>query len=134
MRYLVRERIFSITNDFWVTDEQGNNVFLVDGKALSLRETFELKDVSGLTLATIHKRFLTFTDTMEIEHDGAVVATVHKAVMSLLRHRAFIDLTDGRRRLLGPHSPGRKTPALGRRRLRAGARRVRPGEPVSPRG
>jgi uncharacterized protein YxjI len=74
MRYLVRERIFSITNDFWVTDEQGNDVFLVDGKALSLRETFELKDVSGLTLATIHKRFLTFTDTMEIEHDGAVVA------------------------------------------------------------
>ena len=97
MRYLVRERIFSITNDFWVTDEQGNDVFLVDGKALSLRETFELKDVSGLTLATIHKRFLTFTDTMEIEHGGAVVATVHKAVMSLLRHRAFIDLTDGRR-------------------------------------
>ena len=97
MRYLVRERIFSITNDFWVTDEQGSDVFLVDGKALSLRETFELKDVSGVTLATIHKRFLAFTDTMEIEHDGAVVATVHKAVMSLLRHRAFIDLADGRR-------------------------------------
>jgi uncharacterized protein YxjI len=97
MRYLVRERIFSITNDFWVTDEQGSDVFLVDGKALSLRETFELKDVSGVTLATIHKRFLAFTDTMEIEHDGAVVATVHKAVFSPLRHRAIIDLADGRR-------------------------------------
>jgi len=100
MRYLVRERIFSIANDFWVTDEQGNNVFLVDGKALSLRQTFELKDVSGLTLATIHKRFFAFTDTMEIEHDGAAAATVHKAVFSPLRHRAIIDLdprTDGRR-------------------------------------
>jgi uncharacterized protein YxjI len=97
MRYLVRERIFSITKDFWVTDEQGNDVFLVDGKALSLRETFELKDASGVTLATIHKRFLAFTDTMEIEHDGAVVATVHKAVFSPLRHRAVIDLSGGRR-------------------------------------
>jgi uncharacterized protein YxjI len=97
MRYLVRERIFSIANDFWVTDEQGNNVFLVDGKALSLRQTFELKDVSGVTLAAIHKRFFSFTDTMEIEHDGTVAATVHKAVISPLRHRAIIDLADGRR-------------------------------------
>ena len=42
MRYLVRERLFSITDDFWVTDEQDNRVFLVDGKALRLRQTFEL--------------------------------------------------------------------------------------------
>jgi uncharacterized protein YxjI len=40
MRYLVRERIFSITDDFWVTDEQGSDVFGVDGKALRIRETF----------------------------------------------------------------------------------------------
>jgi uncharacterized protein YxjI len=97
MRYLVRERLFSITDDFWVTDEQGNKVFLVDGKALRLRETFELKDAAGQKLATIHKRFLTFTDAMEIEHDGAVVATVHKAVISPLHHRSFIDIPGGGR-------------------------------------
>ena len=97
MRYLVRERLFSITDDFWVTDEQGSKVFLVDGKALRLRETFELKDASGDTLAIIRKRFLTFTDAMEIEYDGAV-ATVHKAVISPLHHRAVIDIP-GRGRL-----------------------------------
>jgi uncharacterized protein YxjI len=97
MRYLVRERLFSITDDFWVTDEQGNEVFLVDGKALRLRETFELKDTAGQKLATIHKRFLTFTDAMEIEHDGAVVAIVHKAVVSPLHHRAIIDIPGGDR-------------------------------------
>jgi uncharacterized protein YxjI len=92
MRYLVRERLFSIGEDFWVTDEQGDRVFLVDGKALRLRETFELKDASGQTLATIHKKFLTFTDAMEIEHDGALAATVRKAVISPLHHRAVIDI------------------------------------------
>ena len=97
MRYLVRERLFSITDDFWVTDEHDNRVFLVDGKALRLRETFELKDASGEVLATIHKRFLTFTDAMEIEHGGAVVATVHKAVISPLHHRSFIDIPGGGR-------------------------------------
>jgi len=67
MRYLVRERIFSITDDFWVTDAHGNDVFLVDGKALRIRETFELKDASGQLLATIRKKLLAFTDTLEIE-------------------------------------------------------------------
>ena len=98
MRYLVRERLFSITDDFWVTDERGDRVFLVDGKALRLRETFELKDASGTVLATIHKKFFSFTDAMDIEHDGAVVATVHKAVISPLHHRAVIDIP-GRGRL-----------------------------------
>jgi uncharacterized protein YxjI len=92
MRYLVRERLFSIGDDFWVTDEQGDRVFLVDGKAMRLRETFELKDASGQTLATIHKKFFTFTDAMEIEHDGALAATVRKAVISPLHHRAVIDV------------------------------------------
>ena len=92
MRYLVRERLFSITDDFWITDQQGEKVFLVDGKALRLRETFELKDASGAKLAIIRKKFLTFTDATEIEHDGAVAATAHKAVISPLFHRSVIDL------------------------------------------
>ena len=92
MRYLVRERLFSISDDFWVTDERGDKVFLVDGKALRLHETFELKDASGAILATIRKKFLAFTDTMEIEHDGAVAATVRKKLFSPLHHRAVIDI------------------------------------------
>jgi uncharacterized protein YxjI len=95
MRYLVRERVFSIGDDFWITDEQGNRVFLVDGKALRLRATFELKDAAGVILATVKKKLIAVRDTMEIEHDGAVVATVRKALISPLRHRSVIDLADG---------------------------------------
>jgi hypothetical protein len=92
MRYLVRERLFSIGNDSWVTDEQGDKVFLVDGKALRLRETFELRDASGAVLATIRKKVVALTDTLEIEHDGAVAATVRKALFSPLHHRANIEI------------------------------------------
>jgi uncharacterized protein YxjI len=46
---------------------------------------------------TIHKKFLTFTDAMEIEHEGAVLATVHKAVISPLHHRSVIDIPGGGR-------------------------------------
>ena len=97
MRYLVREKIFSIKDDFWVTDENGNRVFFIDAKILSIRHTLELKDASGAVLATIKHKLLSFTDAMEIEDGGAVVATVHKAVFSPLHHRANIDLAGGGR-------------------------------------
>jgi uncharacterized protein YxjI len=95
MRYAIRERIFSIGDDFWVTDEQGNKVFLVDGKALRLRQTFELKDASRQHLATVRKKLIAVRETMEIERDGGLTATVHKALVSPLHHKSVIDLSDG---------------------------------------
>jgi uncharacterized protein YxjI len=89
--------MFSIGSDFWVTDEQGGQVFLVDGKAMSLRETLELKDLSGAVVATVHKKLLAMRDTMQVERGGQVVATVTKAMFSPLRHRSEIELADGSR-------------------------------------
>ncbi len=99
MRYLVRERLFDFKDDFWVTDERGDRVFYVDAKMLSLHNTLVLSDASGRRLASIKNKLLTFTDAMNIEHDGRVVATVHKAVFSPLHHRAIIDLHNGDGRL-----------------------------------
>jgi uncharacterized protein YxjI len=95
MRYMVRERIFSIGTDFWIEDEAGNRAFLVDGKALSLRETFELKDAEGNLRARIHKRLLAMRDTMDIEDGRGVVATVRPAFFSPVRHRYLVDLAGG---------------------------------------
>lgn len=95
MRYVVREQMFSIGDDFWITDEHRNRVFLVDGKAFRLRETLELKDGSGTVVATIRKKLLSMRDTLEVEHEGTVVATVRRALISPLRHRSVIDLADG---------------------------------------
>jgi uncharacterized protein YxjI len=97
MRYLVRERIFSFAASFWITDEDGVEVFYVDGQALRLRKTFELKDRSGAVLATIRQRLFALRGTIEIERDGAVIATVRRAFFSPIQHRYTIDLADGSR-------------------------------------
>jgi uncharacterized protein YxjI len=97
MRYLVRERIFSLGTDFWIEDEYGNRPFYVDGKALSLREACELRDADGNLLTRIHKKLLAMRDTMEIEADGRAVARVRPAFFSPIKHRYEIDLTDGQR-------------------------------------
>jgi uncharacterized protein YxjI len=95
MRYAVREKFFSIGDDFWITDEQGNRVLLADGKALRLRQTVELKDGSGAVVAVVRKKLLSVHETMEIERDGAPVATVRKALISPLHHKSVIDFANG---------------------------------------
>src|ERR1700722_6472206 len=97
MRYLVQERIFSLTNDFWIEDEAGNRALYVDGRALSLRETFELRDAGGNLLIMIRKKFFAVRETMEIEEAGGLTATVRRAFFSPLRHRYEIDLAGGAR-------------------------------------
>ena len=107
MRYMVRQRMFSIGDDFWITDERGDRAFLVDGsasldpaaappKALSIHQTLEIKDSSGAVAASVHKKLMALRDSMEIERDGRVIATVRQEMFSPLHHRSSIDLADGR--------------------------------------
>ena len=94
MRYLVRQQLFSLAANFWITDEAGNEVFLVDGHALQFRKTFELKDPSGAVLAMIRQQLFQFRAAMDIERDGAVIATVRSVPFSL-KNRYQVTLADG---------------------------------------
>jgi uncharacterized protein YxjI len=95
MRYAVQEKLFSIGDDFWITDERGGKAFLVDGKVLRMRQTLEIQDPDGRVLVTVRKKLVSMHETMEIEQDGALVATVRKALISPLHHRSTVDLADG---------------------------------------
>jgi uncharacterized protein YxjI len=95
MRYLVRERIFGIGDDYWIDDEHGEHAFLVDGKALRVRQTFQLKDVQGEVVAVIRRKMISLWETMEIERDGARLATVRKKRFTPLRNRFKARLADG---------------------------------------
>lgn len=95
MRYLVRDRIFGIGDDYWIEDDQGRKAFLVDGKAMRLRETFELKDPRGAVLIGIRKKVLALRDTMVVERGDAPLATVRRKRFSLLRNHFGVTLADG---------------------------------------
>ena len=94
-RYQMREKMFAIGDDFWVETEGGQRAFKVDGKALRLRSTFILESPSGEELFKIQEKKLHIRDTMEIERDGDTVATIKKALITPLRDRFAIELSDG---------------------------------------
>jgi uncharacterized protein YxjI len=94
-RYRMREKLFSIGDDFWIETEGGDRAFKVDGKALRIRSTFILEAPSGEELFKIQEKKLRIRDTMEIERDGETAATIKKALITPLRDRFTIELEDG---------------------------------------
>lgn len=95
MRFLVRDRLLGIGDDYWIEDEHGDKAFLVDGKAMRLRDTFELKDTRGRVLIDIRRKMFALRDTMVVERDGEPLATVRRKRLSLLRSHYRVSLAEG---------------------------------------
>jgi uncharacterized protein YxjI len=91
-QYLMREKLFSIGDDYWIETGGGERAFKVNGKALRVRETLVLEEPSGDELYTVREKKLRVRDTMEIERGGETVATVKKALVSPLRDRYSIEV------------------------------------------
>ena len=94
-RYTMREKLFSIGDDFWIEYDSGEKAFKVHGKAFRIRDTFVLESPSGEELFTIQEKKLSIRDKMEIERDGKTVATIKKALVSPLRDRYSIEVEGG---------------------------------------
>jgi uncharacterized protein YxjI len=91
----MRQRVWSLGQDYWVTDESGNRAFLVDGKVLAFRRTFELRGPQGEVYVVARKKVLALRDTMVIRSGGRHAATVRKKLFSPVRHSFTITLADG---------------------------------------
>jgi uncharacterized protein YxjI len=93
-RFVMRERLLAIGDDFWIENDQGERAYKVDGKAVRLRQTFVLEDASGDEVARIQERKLSIRDKIAIERGGDTAATVHKALIGI-RDRFAIDVENG---------------------------------------
>ncbi|MEU3311305.1 LURP-one-related family protein [Streptomyces sp. NPDC006662] len=101
MKYLVRDKLLAIGDDYWIEDEDGRHAFLVDGKALRLRDTLELKDPLGQVLITLRERLFGglglpgLRDAMTLERDGKRLAVIRRKRLSLLRNHFRVTMSEG---------------------------------------
>ena len=94
-RYQLRQKLFSIGEDFWIENDRGEHVYRVDGKLLRIRETFVMEDGYGSELATIKGKLIAIRPTMTVERDGQVIATVKKALFTVLHEHYSVELDGG---------------------------------------
>jgi uncharacterized protein YxjI len=92
----MKERMFSIGDNYWIENEHGRKVFNVDGKALRLRDTLRFEDEHGRELYHITAKMVDVRETMVIEdHGGRRAAVVHNAWFSPIRDKWQIDVPGG---------------------------------------
>ena len=95
-RYKIRQKLFSIGDDFWIENQDSQKVFKVDGKALRLRKTLIFEDMDGNELCQIQERWLPIKETMEIEDpDGKQMAVIKKALIAPLRDKWDVKVKGG---------------------------------------
>lgn len=92
MRYLLKQKLFSLGDDFFIKDEAGKDVYFVDGKAISFGDKLSFQDADRKELAYIKQRVFSWGPTYEISRNGQVVATVKKHVFALFHHRFTVDV------------------------------------------
>ncbi|MFJ3974480.1 LURP-one-related/scramblase family protein [Streptomyces sp. NPDC090021] len=95
MKYLVRDKMLAIGDDYRIEDEDGRHAFLVDGKALRFRDTLELKDPDGRILITLREKLFGFRDAMTLERDERRLAVIRRKRLSLLRNHFRVTLAEG---------------------------------------
>jgi uncharacterized protein YxjI len=93
VRFQMKEKLFSLGDDYWIEDHDGHRAYKVDGTAFRVRDTWHLRDEEGREVASIHEKLLTVRDTMVIEFGGKT-ATLKKALIGI-RERYVVEVEGG---------------------------------------
>jgi uncharacterized protein YxjI len=86
-RYLMREKLLALRDNYHIENDQRQRVFHVDGKLLRLRDTLLFKDMQGHELLKIQEKWLRGRHTMNIHRGNEVAASVHEAFVEVARDR-----------------------------------------------
>jgi uncharacterized protein YxjI len=92
VRYLLKQKLLSWGDDYYIRDDDGRDVYHVDGKAISWGGQLSLKDLEGRELAFIKQKLLKLSPTYEIYRNDELVAVVKKELFALLHHRFTVDV------------------------------------------
>ena len=92
MRFVMRQKIFALGDDFTIQDENGNDVYFVDGRAFSFGHKLSFQDMQGNELAFIQQKLLSWGPTYEIYVNGELQAVIKRELFSFLKHRFVVDV------------------------------------------
>ena len=95
MRFILKERIFSLRESYYIRDEQGENLWEVTGRLLSIRDKLTLRDLQGNVVATISSHLIALRPTYTIDRPGQPDATVKKDFINILREGFSVDMAGG---------------------------------------
>ena len=92
-RYIMRQRMVALGQDFNINNAAGQPVFKIDGKVRVIKESLKFRDMQGNLLYKLDEKVLRIRESFNIlKPDGQVAAKVHNAIFDPLRERFKIEV------------------------------------------
>jgi len=92
MRYVMRQKLLSLADNFTIKNEQEQDVFLVKGKVFSFGDKLSFQDLAGNELVFIDQRLLNWSPTYELWKGDKLLAVVKRELFSFIHHRFTVDV------------------------------------------
>ena len=95
-RYIMRQRIFALGQDFNINSAAGQPCFKIDGKVRLIKESLKFRDMQGNLLYKLDEKVIRIRESFDIlKPDGQLAAKVHNAIVDPLRERFTIEIPGG---------------------------------------
>lgn len=91
MRYVMRQKLFALADDYSIADEEGTEVYYVDGKFIAIGNQLSFQDMQQNELAFIKQKVLSWGPTYEIWHRGELEAVVKKELFTFFHCVFHVD-------------------------------------------
>ena len=78
MKLYMKQKVFALKDRFFVKDEDGRDVYLVEGEFLSLGKKLHIQDMAGKELAMVQQKLLTLLPKYNVIVEDEVVAEITK--------------------------------------------------------
>ena len=92
MRYVMKQKFFSLGDSFAIRNEEGQEVFIAQGKVISFGDQLTLRDASGEEVAYIRQKVFSWGPTYEIYRGGQLFAVVKKKLFTFFKHVFTVDV------------------------------------------
>ncbi len=92
MRYLMRQKWLSWGDDFHIQDQDGNDVYFVDGHVLTWGDKFSFQNLQGHELAFVEQQVFSWGPTYHVSLGGLPYATVKKELFTFFHCKFEVDV------------------------------------------
>lgn len=95
MRYLMKQKFFTLGADFAIKDENQQDHFVVSGKVFTIGRKWTFKDMQGNELARIEQQLMAWRRTFHVYRNNERAATITKSLFRLFGTSFHIDVAGG---------------------------------------
>jgi len=94
MRYIMKQKVFSLGSKFAIQSENGEDAFFVNGEPFALGHKLSFEDLQGNELLFIRQKLLSWGPTYELFRGEEHVATIKKEMFTLFQCTFDIHVDD----------------------------------------